>query len=112
MTIGDRIKKRRNELHITQTQVSEKIGISSGNLSGIEAGKNLPSATALIGLSEILDVSVDWLLKGDSSLLEILSPDERLLISEYRLLPQNEKEELLGIIELKIQKISKQNSIH
>lgn len=112
MEIGERIKKRRKELQITQTQISEKIGISSGNLSGIESGKNLPSATALIGLSEILDVSVDWLLKGDSSLLEILSPDERLMISEYRLLPKNEKDELLGIMELKIQKINNQSNTY
>ncbi|MCM1304600.1 MAG: helix-turn-helix domain-containing protein [Lachnospiraceae bacterium] len=108
MEIGERIKKRRKELQITQTQISEKTGISSGNLSGIESGKNLPSATALIGLSDMLNVSVDWLLKGDSSLLEILTPDEKTLLSEYRNLPPCEKDELLGIMTLKMQKINNQ----
>lgn len=111
MDIGERIRKRRKELQITQTQISEKIGISSGNLSGIESGKNLPSATALIGLSEILDVSTDWLLKGNSLLLENLSPDEQQLLSEYRSFPQYEKDELLGIINLKTQKLKQQHII-
>jgi len=102
MDVGDRIKKRRKELHITQTQITETIGISSGNLSGIESGKNLPSATALLGLSEILHVSIDWILKGDSQILEIpFTEQENHLINIFRQLSDSEKEELVLIAEIK-----------
>lgn len=41
-SIGKRIKKRRKELHLTQTEIKEKTGISSGNMSDIERGNRLP----------------------------------------------------------------------
>ena len=55
-SIGKRIKKRRKELHLTQTEIKEKTGISSGNMSDIERGNRLPAATTLAQLSEILIV--------------------------------------------------------
>ena len=51
--IGQRIKERRKELKITQTQIQQETSISSGNLSCIENGKYLPSAVALLELSKI-----------------------------------------------------------
>ena len=38
LSIGIRIKDRRNELHLTQTDIKSKVGISSGNMSDIERG--------------------------------------------------------------------------
>lgn len=35
-TIGERIKRRRLELNLTQTQIKDAVGTSSGNLSEIE----------------------------------------------------------------------------
>lgn len=46
-SIGKRIKKRRKELHLTQTEIKEKTGISSGNMSDIERGNRIPAATTL-----------------------------------------------------------------
>ena len=53
-SIGCRISQRRKELGITGQQIKDAIGISTGNLSGIEKGSSLPSATALMGLSRVL----------------------------------------------------------
>lgn len=66
ISIGERIKNRRKELNITQIQIQNATGISSGNMSGIESGKSLPSASALIELSKILNCSIDWILTGIS----------------------------------------------
>ena len=65
-SIGTRIKQRRNELGLKQLQIKELTGISSGNLSDIENGKKLPSTPALLALSDKLDCSIDWILKGES----------------------------------------------
>ena len=44
LEIGKRIRERRKELHLTQLDIKEKTGISSGNMSDIERGNRLPAA--------------------------------------------------------------------
>lgn len=112
--IGQRIKERRKELKITQTQVQEQTSISSGNLSCIENGKYLPSAIALIELSNILNCSVDWILTGSSSISnnEIVSDieetkSEKQLLDQFRSLPEDDQEEILMMIQLKYNRIQK-----
>ena len=58
-TIGARIKQRRKELGLTQLQIKQETGISSGNMSDIENGNKLPSTPALISLSKVLNCSID-----------------------------------------------------
>lgn len=113
VSIGERIRKRRNELHITQTQVHKETGISSGNLSGIESGRSLPSASALIGLSRILDCTTDWILTGISPISENkpLSNIEEELLNGFRELPEDDKDELLCIMQMKLRKAKKENSM-
>lgn len=65
MEIGERIKQRRIELGLTQRQIKQATGISSGNMSDLENGNRLPSTPALIALSDILNCSIDWILKGE-----------------------------------------------
>ena len=107
--IGQRIKERRKQLNITQTQIQEQTSISSGNLSCIENGKYLPSATALVELAQILNCSVDWILTGEYKITTnsensnnsneyTLSQDEYSLIQLYRLLPDNMKDDVINFI--------------
>lgn len=109
MQIGERIRMRRKELHITQTQIQKETGISSGNLSGIESGKSLPSATALVCLSEILNCSIDWILTGVSPKSEnsYLTNVENELLNGFRELSKEDQEEFLGILYLKLSKSQK-----
>lgn len=103
-TIGQRIKSRRKELHLTQPQIKEFTGISSGTLSDIENGKTLPAALSLVKLSKILDCTVDWILTGEVRQSEIISMsiNEQKLIKSFRMLNQNDQDEILDIIELKL----------
>ena len=105
--IGQRIKERRKELHITQTQIQQQTSVTSGNLSCIENGKYLPSAVALVELSRVLKCSIDWILTGESKITENLAPSDILdskdkqLLKYFHSLSQGDKEELLMIAELK-----------
>ena len=108
--IGQRIKDRRKELKITQTQIQQETSISSGNLSCIENGKYLPSAIALLELSKILDCSIDWILTGKSSISKeqtILETKEETLLTGFRMLPEDEQRELIEILEMKLRKVHK-----
>lgn len=112
-TIGIRIKKRRIELKLTQMQIYEATGISTGNLSDIERGRSLPSSSAIILLSDILKCTTDWLLKGDSRsydniqaksgtiINENLSLDEQKMLCSYRELSDELKKEIQQFIDFK-----------
>lgn len=105
--IGQRIKERRKELHITQTEIQETCGISSGNLSGIETGRYLPSAVALIQLAQVLNCSIDWILTGDSSISKnsfFVDNKEKVLIEYFRQMSLEDQEELLMIGKMKASK--------
>ncbi len=114
--IGQRIKERRKELRITQTQIQEHCGISSGNLSGIETGRYLPSAVSLIELARILDCSVDWILTGESSnsknssFVDIKENDRRLL-DYFHDMSEADQEDLLLIAEMKANKGKRQGNV-
>lgn len=111
-TIGTRIKNRRKELGITQVDVKNATGISSGNMSEIENGNRLPSTPTLLQLSTLLQCSIDWILIGESPNLENssfsnLRDDEIELLTTYRKLPSDEKDEVLEILHLKVTKFKK-----
>lgn len=107
MTIGERIKKRRLEMGLTQKDIYIKTGISTGNLSRIESGGVLPSASTLIAFSEILNCSTDWILTGkefENQIITYTSSEERVL-NLYKQLPDEEQEEIISILEIKIRKL-------
>ena len=110
LSIGTRIKQRRKELGLTQVQIKQATGISSGNMSEIENGNKLPSTPALISLSAILDCSIDWMLKGETPKREnVLLSDERdiQLLEGFRELSEEDKDELMEILEMKLRKLKK-----
>ena len=108
--IGQRIKRRRTELNITGAKIKEETGISNGNLSSIETGKNLPSSTALIQLSKILDCSVDWILFGKTPKSELyefsnISVSEQQFIKQFESLSEDDKEEIIMLVQIKYKRI-------
>lgn len=98
--IGMRIRRKRKEMGITQLQIQELTGISSGNLSDIENGRKLPSAPTIIALSDALDCSTDWILKGVSRFDEkIFFSDQDLEIMDgIRDLNEHDKNVLIAVL--------------
>lgn len=107
--IGERIKKRRKELGLSQIDIYEKCDITSGALSKIENGKTIPSIISFYKLSVVLECDMNWLATGISSCTqnEILCNQEEHLLSGFRELPLDEQMELLQILDMKLCKIHK-----
>lgn len=63
--IGSRIKKVRNTLDLTQAQIAEKTGLSTGFLSQIEKGLKRPSSIYLFFLLVEHRVNINWVLTGN-----------------------------------------------
>ena len=64
ITIGDRIRKRRKELNLTQLQLAEKLNVTDRAVSKWEKNDGNPDFTILPTLAEVLNVSLDYLIAG------------------------------------------------
>lgn len=60
--IGDKVRKYRKAINLSQEELSEKIGISVTHMSHIETGNTKLSLPVLVALAEALDVHTDDLL--------------------------------------------------
>ncbi len=59
---GERLKELRTEKHLKQTDIAKALNVSGNTVHAWEADKQEPSMATLLKLSEILDVSLDYLL--------------------------------------------------
>ncbi len=64
MTLGGKIAKLRTEHHLSQGDLAEKMGVSRQSVSKWETGSSVPDLDKLVVLSELFDVSLDTLVKG------------------------------------------------
>jgi transcriptional regulator with XRE-family HTH domain len=63
--MGIRIRNKRNEKRMTIDNLSEKIDMNANNLGRVERGQSGIGLEKLVALSNVLEVSLDWLVKGD-----------------------------------------------
>ena len=61
MTLAERIKSARNNMHYTQKDLAELMNVKSTTVSGWELGRNEPSIDTLKKLANKLGVSFDYL---------------------------------------------------
>ena len=108
-SIGERIKARRKELQLTQTDIFEMCGIRSGALSRIENGTSVPSIILFYRIAEVLQCDMNWLMTGVSSNMKnkVFSESEEELLNGFRQLDQDDQEELMGLLALKLRKIKR-----
>lgn len=62
--IGERISDQRRKLGLTQQNIYDKLDISQNHYSRIENGHVGISIDKLIQLSDILNISIDYILTG------------------------------------------------
>lgn len=91
--MGERMKKQRKLLHMTQEQLAEKLNISVKHYGGVERGNAGLSIENLIEASNILGIDLNYLIKGEENPIESIpgrmkeiylnsSPDKRQHIME------------------------------
>ena len=69
MEIGQRIKTHRAEAHMSQDDLAARVYVSRQTISSWENDKTYPDVQSLLLLSEIFDVTVDSLIKGDVEIM-------------------------------------------
>jgi transcriptional regulator with XRE-family HTH domain len=78
-TVGERLKRLRDERGLSQRQISSP-GVSYAYISRIEAGARTPSVKAIRLLAEKLGVTPEYLETGDD-LLTVKLPREVVLLA-------------------------------
>ena len=63
--IGKRIKKVRKEHGLSQSDLADKMNVSTSYVSDIENGKINFSLDSIMRLTEALQIAADWLLQTD-----------------------------------------------
>lgn len=63
MKLGNKIRSRREELGMSQTELAAKARLTQGYISQVERGAFLPKATTLIVIAASLDLEPTELLK-------------------------------------------------
>ncbi len=80
MELGRRIKDRRKELDLTQRRLALLVGVSFQCVSKWEADESLPDIPSLIRLSDALNVSLDYLLRGKEFSQEDHAAEKEILL--------------------------------
>lgn len=65
MELGKQIKKYRTEAGLSQETLADKVYVSRQTISNWENDKSYPDIKSLVLLSEIFQISLDNLIKGD-----------------------------------------------
>ncbi len=96
MSIGSRIKERREELGITQTQLADMIGVTKGAIGNYETDANSPKASIMYKVFNALKCDANYLYQdeNESSESTMIPKEERALLKLYRELNEEGKEKL------------------
>ncbi len=123
--LSQTLKRLRENSGYTQQQVADALNLERSTYTYYETGKTTPDINTIIKLSKIFNVpyteifedeernlnskfndSYDFYEKQDFLHIYQLSKNEKALISLYRVLPDEEKKEIVDLMKEKVNVIS------
>ncbi len=84
--IAERLRKARDELGLTQTDLAKMAGIGRSAVVHYETAGTVPGGIELIKLSKVLKVTPNYLLSGSESFLPSSEPEHSLATDDINLL--------------------------
>lgn len=78
MNIGEKIKEKRSSMNLTQQELAAQLNVSRSTVSNWEVGRNYPDIEMIVNISNLLDVSLDVLLKGDDQVVAKIANDTKI----------------------------------
>lgn len=109
MSIGSRIKQRREELGLTQPELANLVGISKGSIGNYESNVSSPNEKILFKLFEVLKCDANFLYQDDfqyNLMDENVAHDseETELLTNYRKLDEISKEVVNKVIAIELKR--------
>jgi transcriptional regulator with XRE-family HTH domain len=98
-TVGQLLRRHRQERSFTQTELARQIGIQQSDLSRMEKGEYRVSLDVLFRLLQVFEMSLGEFF-GDLAQQSLTSREANLLES-FRVLPREEQHEVMDFVEFK-----------
>lgn len=86
MMIGEKLRDARNQKGLTQEEVADEIHVSRQTISNWENNRSYPDIISVILLSDLYQMSLDVLLKGDKDMIEHLNESTNIVNSNKKLI--------------------------
>ena len=86
MEIGKKLKEARQMSGLTQENVAEKLNVSRQTISNWGTEKFYPDILYVLQLSDLYQVSLDELLKGDERMIQHLEDSTNVVKSNQKIL--------------------------
>ena len=84
MELGKQIKMHRKEMQLSQEELAERVYVSRQTISNWENDKSYPDVNSLVLLSEIFQISLDNLIKGDIEVMkDVIQKEEIEKMNRY-----------------------------
>lgn len=84
MELGKQIKKHRQEVQLSQEELADRVYVSRQTISNWENDKSYPDVNSLVLLSEIFQISLDNLIKGDIEVMkDVIQKEEIVKMNRY-----------------------------
>lgn len=94
MEFSERLLTLRKGMDLTQEQLAEKINVSRQSVSKWESGQAVPELEKIVALSEVFDITIDYLLKP-SEIDELSVKTEMLEKQQQQILIRERKQKRL-----------------
>ena len=98
-----RLKELRESRRLNQEGLAIKLSVSQSTISAYEVGERTPDLETLIAISNLFDVSIDYLVGlsevRHSIMQSDLSPDELEYLGKYRETSELNREKIKAYIE-------------
>lgn len=83
MELGKQIKYYREEAKISQEELGNRVFVSRQTISNWENDKSYPDVNSLVLLSEVFQISLDKLIKGDIGIMKTVIKEEIVKFKYY-----------------------------
>lgn len=99
MTLGERIKKARQDKGLTQAELGKLLGSTDATVNRYEKDIRKPDPDTLVNISKILNVSVNWLLgQDDIDLIDVFEDEMIDIKAGGKPLTQEQRLKILEIL--------------
>ena len=101
MSIGSRIKEKRESIGMTQEELAAELGVSKGAIGNYESGNSYPKIDNMIQLFKALKTDANYIFQDETVQKEMmLSSKEQTVIKKYRKLDDYGVDAVDGVLDV------------
>lgn len=93
MSVGENIKRIRQERAIKQQEIADLVGMHRSNYSKIENGQRELSITALNKVAQFFNVSLDQLVNMNGNLPQEVNIEDKATVEKIKLIQEMDEED-------------------